>query len=409
MKKCIGVITLILLSIASHADSVWTGNAAVGGVSEFPGRSEVFRAASNSFPAGTVLEVTNPRGGKTTRVTVIGRLQSPGVFILIESGAAEAIGLPTDHVLPVRVSPVNAAAEPPVPDVHDGGTVTEDTDYNPAAGLDEGPLEPRTAVVTEDVEEFPVEGTVGAAEGTDDFEAPVPAVIVGADRVGAEDESTASEDEDAADGVVMPGIAEKEAEPETIIAYVLDDEAVGEPVEEDPHRTLQPVQPDAVDGIEDTPADEGDTDGTDEEIAAVEGGDKVYFLTPSDLRPPPDVPAAETAVVEDDSAVESTEVASAEVSAGAADIADLELAAVVSGAGVTYIQIGAFENRAILEETARRTRTSGLPYPLSVTREDRGGRAVYKLLIGPLRPAERGVVLRTLRSTAYPDAFPYTP
>jgi hypothetical protein len=34
---------------------------------------------------------------------------------------------------------------------------------------------------------------------------------------------------------------------------------------------------------------------------------------------------------------------------------------------------------------------------------------VYKLLIGPLKPAETGVVLQSARSSAFPDAFPYTP
>jgi cell division septation protein DedD len=70
-----------------------------------------------------------------------------------------------------------------------------------------------------------------------------------------------------------------------------------------------------------------------------------------------------------------------------------------------YIQIGAYRNQAVLENTAGRLMRDAPGYPLSYTVDTNAAAPVYKLLIGPLRPAEKGVVLENARSTAFPDAF----
>ena len=310
MKQHISVLTLVLLTFALHAESVWTGNAAVGGPAEFPGSSEVFRAASNSFPEGTVLQVTNPRGGAQVKVTVIGRLESPGVFILIENAAALSIGLPLDHVLPVRVTPLSAdMIEEPVELPDDAGTLTEDSDYNPAATLEDEPGEISTA--------------------------PAPIVVI----------------EETTD---LP-------ETETILTYDLTEiEKIEESVDSE-----VPVTATA-----DSEKDES----------------RIFFLMPSDLRPP-----------------EVDAVISAPT-----NYTGMELPQFMSGDTRPYVQIGSYRSRKILEDTARNLNRSAPGYPLSVAAETDSGGTIYKLLIGPLLPAETGIVLQTARSSVFPDAFPYS-
>ena len=295
MKKYISVLTLVLLTFALHAQSVWTGNAAVGGPAEFPGTSDVYRAYSNSFPAGTVLQVTNPRGGAQVNVTVTGRLEAPGVFILIESAAAVSIELPLDHVLPVRVTPISTDLFEKTEDLPaDAGELTEDSDYNPAAALEDEPDKV---------------GTAPAADST-----------------------------------------------ETILTYDLGDiDEAGESVEDE-----APV-----------------TAAADSE----EGESRIYFLMPSDLRPPDAV---------------------------STDYTGMELPQFEPGDTRPYIQIGSYHSRTILEDTARNVNRSAPGYPLSIVTEKDSGGTVYKLLIGPLLPAETGIVLQTARSLAFPDAFKYS-
>ena len=428
MKKCIGLILLLQLSLFGFADSVWTGNAAVGGLSEFPGTSDVYRAASNSFPAGTILEVTNPKGGKSTRVTVIGRLDTPGVFLLIEQKAAELIGLPTDHVLPVRVSPVQAGLINPMEETVDtavsSDTVTDDSDYNPAAGLGEAPLEVRTAIAAEPE---PSEDAIERVEAAEEQSAldeilvtPVPEVLnkdsLEPDEVDDVDSLEAENDKILTELVIPPEIPESEGERETIFTYSLDDEKPEKDEEpavvlnNDKTREIPPAEiPQEIEALPDSSVNEADIKDDD--------GSVVYFLTPSDLRPPPPVepPQVEPAPVEPaavdlrDQIIRDKDVSGSEIiitdASHAAD--DTEISPAKDG--FSYIQIGAYKNRAVLEETARRIRSSGMNYPMSLATGNLGGMPVYKLLIGPLKPAERGVVLQSLKTSAYPDAFPYNP
>lgn len=408
MKKCIGFILLVLLPIIVYADSVWTGNAAVGGISEFPGSSDVYRAASNSFPTGTVLEVTNPKGGAHTFVTVIGRLDSPGVFLLIEEEAAELIGLPSDHVLPVRVRPVPNYVDVTVEDTVDAtlndDVVTDDSDYNPTAGLEEGPLEPRTAVVEDlelaEEEILEASETIEEAVNDDIFVTPVPEYIEDECVDGDESEKIESldiaGDEIVTELVIPEEIPEKEAEPVTIFTYVLDDE---EPVDIEKDEESDELF------FSESPEETENTLDIEEE----ENGSTVYFLTPSDFRPPPLVNSAgydiaDETIPDTDNFDEGTPTVEM---VHETEREDTEIS--MAQEGLPYIQIGAYKNRAILEETARRVRSSGMYYPMSLATAERSGTPVYKLLIGPLRPAERGVVLQSLKSTAYPDAFPYSP
>jgi len=316
VKKYSAVLALFFLTFTINAQSVWTGNASVGGSSDFPGKSDVFRAASNSFPVGTVLKVTNPRGGAEIDVTVTGRLETPGVFILIEDAAAAFIGLPDDHVLPVRVTPVSQLPVPEPENISEGeNELTDDTDYNPVATLPD-------AVETAEVKP-PVK--------------------------------------------VTPVLEEKEpvspaADEENIITYNLSGDS-----------------------------DDEKAKGSDVAVSDPEeetSGSKIYFLTPSDLRPP---------------TVSEDKVPDAPVPAA------VELPHYDAENRLSYIQVGAYRSRTVLEDTMEALGRIAPGYPLSVDSIEAKDGTVYKLLIGPLSPAEIGIVLKTARTTSFPDAFPYRP
>jgi len=316
MKKISAVLALFFLTFSIYSQSVWTGNASVGGSSDFPGKSDVFRAASNSFPVGTVLRVTNPRGGAEVDVTVSSRLEVPGVFILVEESAAVFIGLPSDHVLPVRVTPISSSTSTELKIYREeSGELTEDTDYNPAASL-------KTDVdgISEKVEDLPVEKNEVKAEET---------------------------------------LVETEDESETIITYDLSRE----------NSELKP-ESEKVDSDE----------------------NKIYFLVPSDLRPP-----------------EADDESELKTAPSPASSLDIDLSHYVSDSRMRYIQLGAFRNKAVMEDTARGIGEIAPGYPLSVDVSLVKTETVYKLLIGPLTPAELGIVLKTARSGAFPDAFSYSP
>lgn len=365
MKRYFLIPILFLVAAIGFAESVWTGNAAVGTISDFPGDSEIYRASSNSFPPGTRLVVTNPRGGRSVDVTVIGRLDSPGVFILLEIQAGENIGLPVDHVVPVRVSPLENNAGAGIPGVAgEEGGLTEDTDFNPAASIDETDEELRIVETPEP--ELEVESE------------PEPESVV----------VSTSDTEPLAEDLIEPEAIEPEAEnSETIYTYEYPDD--GDIVEE------SLVQEDPDDEI------------LNDEVVTDSDGNSMFFLMPTDPRPPEvteepftDDPATEM-VEADQSEADSTELSY--------PVAETELARVDARVSGSYVQIGAYQSMAVMLEAAARIGVAAPGYPLSYTEIRSGSSQIYKLLIGPLSPAEVGIVLQTARNTAFPDAFPYAP
>lgn len=326
MKRYAIILVIFLVAVFSYAESVWTGNAAVGGSAEFPGISETYRALSNSFPPGTMLKVTNPRDGSIVDVFVSGRLDTPGIFILMEKEAGEMIGLPLDHVVPVKVTP---------------GGLTNELD---AAAYDE------TAIAEAD-ENLVVPETIIT------YELP------------ADDSS----------------IEELKTEDEPLASDILVEEALVEdtPVLESP----------------DTPVKEILVEDTSSESA--ESGDTIFFLMPSDPKPPvviPEVPEVDDVI----ETVEADDSVKVPVIIGTLIRIDNSISA-------DYVQIGAYASYTVMEDAASVIGGAAPGYPLGYSEVVRSGRAVYKLLVGPLSPAEVGVILKTARNTTFPDAFRYIP
>ena len=147
MKTVLITVVLILSFSSLSALSTWTGNATVSDSADFPGLTNEFRAASNAFPQGSRLRVMNMQNGAETIVVITGRLETPGVFIMIEERAADEIQLPSDGTLPVRVTPIeeNSESSEIATVVHEQ-VMTQDRDYNPALALEDVDLFPQSLI-----------------------------------------------------------------------------------------------------------------------------------------------------------------------------------------------------------------------------------------------------------------------
>ena len=542
--KFILTVPVIILIAASSAgaQSVWSGNASVGLPSDFTAVSSMPQAASNTFPAGTVLEVINPGTGLSVEVEVTGRVTSPGVFILIDTDAALSIGLPADLVLPVRVSPKSlGSVEQLTSGLNGDAAFTSDIDYNPAAAFadssdnpsddpiiaeeppavpiipEESPEEPAVPQEPEEepavpqepedepavpeeppavpiiLEEPPEEPLIPAAP--EPAPEPLPdAVLVSSDSFassmppdspetlehmgGKEKKSpaapkfTASPPADepppapAAPAVPEepPASVREEAvpppppaepnfgPPESIIAFNLAEAEAEEPpiektiieetdTEEPDIEELiikEPAIPETEDVIPETAPVQEPSDTITEAAPLPPPADEesertVYFLTPSDLRPPeapeapeapptppePPAPPAEpdTAAPPDEPAVpEAASDDPPDEPALPEDASDAPLEIPLTAMqrltppdSRPYVQIGAYRDPALLNQAALEFTHLAPGYPLSYAADTDESGAVYRLLIGPLQPAERGVVLKTARSSIFPDAFPYIP
>ncbi len=82
--------------------SVWEGAAVAAGPGELP--DDGFYVATNSFPANTIVDLTNLETGKTLRVIVAKGLDTPGLLAVLSAGAAEAIGLKSRALGRIRMS-----------------------------------------------------------------------------------------------------------------------------------------------------------------------------------------------------------------------------------------------------------------------------------------------------------------
>lgn len=129
MKKT-GLIAVICASLFILVNaSVWEGAAAVASGAELP-ESGLYMA-TNSFPANTIVDVTNLENGKTTRVIASSALEAPGLLALLSRDAASAIGLQGRSLGRIRMS---QPADPVAFSRFTEGLITSgDPDYDPAA------------------------------------------------------------------------------------------------------------------------------------------------------------------------------------------------------------------------------------------------------------------------------------
>jgi len=359
MRKHAGFLALVLFCSASlRGESVWTGNASVGDPLRFPGSREYFRAASNSFPLGTVLEVTNPKGRASVNVVVVDRLESPGIFLLMEMNAAKLIRIPSDHIHPVQVTPIGSSDIDIYASI-DSSELGDEEDHGSAESLpdDQIPAYPSDSESDISTDSSPEENPV------------VPAAIVTEPVM--IDDLGGYNDAGVAMGPVDVYNVDKIRDPSSIVDQATPD--IG-------------ASPDGAGNL--TSAEETDTEAGN----LVESGSRVFFLSPSELRPPVGVSIEQP--------VEQSLMAARE---DEFDISRYEI-----GERGEYIQIGAYRSREVFKARVIDIQQSRPDYPLRVLTVRTSGspdQLIYKLLLGPIKPAEVGVVLDTVRRNNLSDAF----
>ena len=129
MKKISLFISICASLILFVNASVWEGAASVSSGAELP-ESGLY-IATNSFPANTIVDVTNLENGRTTRVIASSGLETPGLLALLSRDAASAIGLQSRSLGRMRMSqPADPVA---FSRFTEGLTSSGDPDYDPAA------------------------------------------------------------------------------------------------------------------------------------------------------------------------------------------------------------------------------------------------------------------------------------
>jgi len=383
MKSYFAILILIAVTWSLSAETIWTGNVAIGDIADFPMSSDSYQALSNTFPVGTKLRVINPKGGASTEVVVTNRLESPGVFIVIEERAAIAIGISLNQVMPIRVIPLTLEPE---------NTYLSDSQDIASPIVDES--------------------VVADRELKADATPPLPPPIT--------------------DDVAISDMTVENMLVDNLVVDKSESIDVPEPLAIEKAPVAEPMEPDVPDGgfyMHSVTNDEGGFGDEQDE-------GNIYFLTPADLQPPPALASSKTPLLAPppapkppapptapapESPVPAPSVLPAPVAPKppaattffppVEDKSELPtpIYEVLPGDKRAYIQVGAYSSKSALEDAARWILANTPGYPLSMGIGSNAYGEVYKLLIGPLTQAERGVVLQYARSTYFADAFPYQP
>jgi len=404
---------------ALYAQSVWSGNASVDPeefvnfVKDFP-----LAGASSSFTRNTKIEVTNPQNNKTVEVVIVKRAPRPGVFLVLSEEAGHALSIPSGQVIPVQVQVVNSGGTSSYDELK-----SADPDINPAvtvptasdAASDLSAPEELPAPSITDSEPLPdsTKDSLGSvpSSGNEPVPVPVPSDTLRVERDEPASDAAAAEvpapevpaPEVPAPGVPAPGVSAPEV---PAAGASTPEETAVVPESLIPESEASGTMPDSVpaDSVSE-PEVKMPESGTTESSEVLTNADEIrdsllptgdniiYFLTPSDFRPP----TGPVEVKEDKDAIVPVLV----------ERSSLEKFIVNQlKNGSSYIQLGAYTSpESIYEEiTSIEAR-----YPMVVWTENTEKGTLYKLLIGPLTKDETGVLSYRFRSTGYSDLFLYKP
>lgn len=163
MKRILLTFLIFSAAVFIHSQSVHFGTAAVSGDDEFKSyysddsTTGQYLGASNSFPAGTVVTITNPGSGEAVSVTIVKRLSQPGLFMVLSPEAGTAISFPDNDVLDVQAVE-RRVSEEALTNYAEERAFSEDPDVNPSAELAAADSSEASADAdVEDVSEAPAE------------------------------------------------------------------------------------------------------------------------------------------------------------------------------------------------------------------------------------------------------------
>ncbi|MDR1625509.1 MAG: SPOR domain-containing protein [Spirochaetia bacterium] len=420
MKRIIFLTILgMACALSVSAQKVWEGTVVAGRYGDFPPTG--YYGASNVFPRNSLVNVQNISNGKIVQLIISGGLDDPAMFLAVSRQVADALDLQRNDSANVRVSLAAGGSEAFMPASADL-PYSNDPEVNPAAWAGdvnalvekdapfrEKKEKGRAAPAPDPVLEAPPVGTLPVAappvlpppapEEPPSISDRVPANGSGkfeikespfaelpeekpsiSERISAEKGPRIAEgwvlrDVEAAPapmhGIAAPGdLPTPEAEPDPD-----PDPAIAEP--ETAPAIVEPETPAA-------PAAETET---------------IVTLEPAQARPPvePETP----------SALDSIIAAIPEIPAPADDgkWAEENLPLVTSLPEKSYyLQIASHKNPESIKPVVD-TLTAIYPvYPVVVLAET-GENPFYRVMVGPLKEDERGLMLRQIKAQGYHDAF----
>jgi hypothetical protein len=471
-KLCICLcLFAVVTSFGFAQNALWAGNAARGNDDSFPAsiRSSGKSAGiSLALPEGTLVQVKNQKNGLTQDITIVKGQGKPGIFILLNSAASDALEIRAGEVIMVEIEEKKAVSNPfldysadpdsfkknlneefvasPAEDPDNTAAVDvtgemerlgygdEEVVNGEEPGLAEElpPVVPdKPPVVAVEEEDEPVEATEPVAEEsvieappvTDDREYEDIIIADGSETYDSEldytPEETVPEEAPAeaflSDSITIP--AEKAEEPviteEPASVAVAAEEAADEPA--------APAEPDS-----ETPAE-----------PVIDPGRVIYFLAPAELRPPEPVEEAPVLTTWDENAAESdsaigdeagSETEAEEEKAPSDDVLVLnaespseeaitfvpqyvesdELKAFMKetlDAGSRYVQVASF-GRESLDDIYNNmvSLQEAFPYLPLLLLPGDGGKT-FKLMVGPVSRDEVGILIYAMKARGFSRAF----
>jgi len=147
---------LFLVWGVAFAQRTWEGTATVARYGEFPPSG--MYGASNSFERNSIVDVENLSNGKRARIIITGRVSDPTQFLVVSEQVATELGIGKFDVARVRVSPVvTPGIDPslvkpelplsPDPDINPSARVSK-VSASPAPSPSSSPESPATLSVT---------------------------------------------------------------------------------------------------------------------------------------------------------------------------------------------------------------------------------------------------------------------
>jgi len=387
------LLFFILLAQGVYA---WEGAGAVS--TDLPDTGKYI--ATNSFPANTLVLLTNLETGANVEVKVYSRLTEPGGGLLAEVSreAASAIGLQSRSIGRIRLTALSDPAV--VSRLSDDRLRSGDPDYDPQAKLkeaygDEYPYKNGTVAAAPPVAPAPITPPAESIPNNnrrnnpDSAWPPAPETPIAIIRV--------PEPEPPAPPVVVepepPAPVIEEPPPPVIVVVpeppappvVVEPEPPAPVIEEPPPPAIVVVpEPPAPVIVEPPPPPPVVVREPEPPIVVTPPEDRnpasVIFLVPADEAPPaytPPVPAAPPPP--------------APAASGFSTVTRLER-------DKQYIQVGAFNQKTAVEDEIAKLKG----YPLTILCV---GSPTYRVLVGPVNRGEAGIMLKKLQSAGYKNAF----
>ncbi|MDR1316422.1 MAG: SPOR domain-containing protein [Spirochaetales bacterium] len=420
MKRIIFLIILTLAcGISVSAQKVWEGTVVAGRYGDFPPTG--YYGASNVFPRNSLVNVQNISNGKTVQLIISGGLEDPAMFLIVSRQAADALELQRNDSANARVSLAAGSSEALIPGYADL-PYSSDPEVNPAAragdvnsGVEKdwpfrekkekeriagapvpvpapGPdpaLAPDPAPAPPVVEEPPsISDRVpsGASEKFDIKESPFaelpeerPSISERAENTPRVNEDWVLEDVEAApvpsEGIAAPGALPVPGEPEPK-AETAETETAEPEIADNTESATEPAEETAETAMPETAT------GTETET--------IVTLEPAQPKPP-----VETAM--DAPAV-------ADSAAGKRAEENLPPAASLPGKSY-YLQVASHRNPESMQSVVENIASLCSSYPVAVLEGGSRDNPLYRVMVGPLKEDERGLLLRQVKAKGYTDAF----